>query len=76
MTVRRDQVEKILRDLAGPEAELSDDARLMDDLGLDSLDAIEVVMALEELAKRSISDSELEALTTVGDVMRLAGCAS
>jgi acyl carrier protein len=50
---------------------LADDARLKSDLGLSSLDALNLVMALEGALDSEISDSELASLSTVGDVVAL-----
>ena len=43
-------------------------ADLMEDLGADSLDAVELNMALEEACGVSIPDEELASLKTVGDI--------
>lgn len=43
-------------------------ADLMEDLGADSLDAVELNMALEEACGVSIPDEELATLKTVGDI--------
>lgn len=48
-----------------------DDARLLDDLGADSLDAVEMIMAMEEEFGVEISDAEAEDVMTVGDVVTL-----
>ena len=45
------------------------DADLEKDLGADSLDAVEVIMALEEEFDLQIPDSEAEKIATVGDVI-------
>lgn len=47
------------------------DASLTDDLGADSLDAIEVIMALEAYYDKELDDEGLENLKTVGDVVAL-----
>jgi len=49
--------------------ELTEDLNLKDDLGADSLDLFELVMALEDEYSVEIPAEELEKLTTVGDVM-------
>ena len=44
------------------------DAKLMEDLGADSLDAVELVMALEEEFGIEVPDDEAEKLTSMGDI--------
>ena len=45
------------------------DAKLIDDLGADSLDTIELVIAFEEAFEIEIEEAEAEKLVTVGDVV-------
>lgn len=52
-------------------AEVTLEARLIDDLGADSLDAIEIIMALEEHYSKELDDIEVESLKTVQDVVEL-----
>ena len=47
------------------EASIKDDASFIDDLGADSLDTVELVMALEEEFDCEIPDEEAEKITTV-----------
>lgn len=47
------------------------EASLYDDLGLDSIDLMTAVMALEERFGIQISDDELEEVTTVGEAAKL-----
>lgn len=49
---------------------VTEDAKLVEDLGADSLDVVEIVMALEEEWGIDIPDEESEKLSTVGDVVR------
>ena len=49
-------------------SELSPDANILEDLGADSLDVVEMVMAIEEAFDIEISDDAAEAMRTVGDV--------
>ena len=49
-------------------AEIKPDASILDDLGADSLDVVEMVMALEEHFDIEIPDEDVEELRTVSDV--------
>lgn len=46
------------------------EANLLDDLGADSLDLVELVMALEEEFGIEVSDDDLESMRTIDDVVR------
>jgi acyl carrier protein len=47
------------------------EARLIDDLDLDSIDAIDMVVRLQDMTGRRVAEDELRALRTVGDVVSL-----
>ncbi|MDD4956193.1 MAG: acyl carrier protein [Candidatus Omnitrophica bacterium] len=49
--------------------EVREDAKFIDDLGADSLDTVELVMALEEEFGAEIPDEDAEKLTTVGEAI-------
>jgi acyl carrier protein len=51
------------------EADVVEDASFVDDLGADSLDIVELVMALEEEFGISIPDEDAENIKTVGDAV-------
>jgi len=51
------------------ESQITPEAKFVDDLGADSLDTVELVMALEEEFDLEISDEEAEKLTTVEKVV-------
>ena len=50
--------------------EVTDQAKFVDDLGADSLDTVELVMALEEEYGIEIPDEDAEKLTTVGEAIK------
>lgn len=56
----------IVEQLGVSEAEVTKEASFTDDLGADSLDTVELVMALEEEFNTEIADEDAEKLTTVG----------
>jgi acyl carrier protein len=61
-----ERVKKIIADQLGvKEEDVIDDASFVDDLGADSLDTVELVMALEEEFSCEIPDEEAEKITTV-----------
>jgi acyl carrier protein len=55
----------IVEQLGVDEEEVTPDASFVDDLGADSLDTVELVMALEEEFETEIPDEEAEKITTV-----------
>lgn len=68
------KIKKIIVDHLGVDAaKVTDDASFIDDLGADSLDTVELVMAFEEEFGAEISDSEAEKILTVGDAIRFVG---
>ena len=66
MSSVEDQVRAIIAEQLGVKAdEIKNDASFVDDLGADSLDTVELVMALEEEFETEIPDEEAEKITTV-----------
>ena len=59
----------IVEQLGVDEEEVTPDASFVDDLGADSLDTVELVMAFEEEFGAEIPDEDAEKLTTVGAVI-------
>ena len=65
------KVKKIVADHLGiDEAKVAEDSSFIDDLGADSLDTVELVMAFEEEFGAEISDSQAEKILTVGDAIK------
>ena len=70
MAVDFEKIKKIIVDQLGvDESEVTLRASFVDDLGADSLDTVELVMALEEEFGIEIPDEDAEKLTTVGEAM-------
>ena len=66
MSSIEDRIKKIvIKQLSIQESDFGLDASLVDDLGADSLDIVELTMALEEEFKIEIPDEEAEKITTV-----------
>ena len=61
--------EIIVEQLGVAETAITPDASFIDDLGADSLDIVELIMALEEEFDLEIPDSDAEKVVTVGDVV-------
>ena len=66
-----DRVEKIVVEhLSVEEGSISDSSSFIDDLGADSLDTVELVMAFEEEFGIEIPDDAAETIQTVGDAVK------
>ena len=66
-----DRVKKIVIEHLGVDAEkVQDNASFIDDLGADSLDTVELVMAFEEEFGVEIPDDAAETIVTVGDAVK------
>jgi len=61
--------EIIIEQLGVAESAITSEASFIDDLGADSLDIVELIMALEEEFDLEIPDNDAEKVVTVGDVV-------
>ena len=67
----QDRVKEIIVEQLGVKAEqVTPEAKFIEDLGADSLDTVELVMALEEEFGQEIPDEQAEKLQSVGDVIK------
>lgn len=66
-----DRIKKIIVEQLGVnEDQVKPEAKFIEDLGADSLDTVELVMALEEKFETEIPDEDAEKLQSVGDVIK------
>jgi acyl carrier protein len=71
MATTFDRVKKIIVEQLGvDESEVTPEASITDDLGADSLDQVELVMAFETEFNIDIPDEEAEKIKTVGDAVK------
>lgn len=68
-SVERRVIEIIVEQLGVSEEEVTMEASFIDDLGADSLDLVELIMAMEEEFGLEISDEDAEKIQTVQDVV-------
>jgi acyl carrier protein len=65
-----DRIKKIIVDQLGvDESKITEDSSFVDDLGADSLDIVELIMAFEEEFDIEIPDKDVEKIKTVGDAI-------
>ena len=67
-----ERVKKIVAEQLSVKEEVSNEASFVDDLGADSLDTVELVMALEEEFECEIPDEDAEKITTVQNAIDYA----
>lgn len=75
MTTKNSEIEVRVKKIVGEqlgvkEEEITTDASFVDDLGADSLDTVELVMALEEEFETEIPDEDAEKIATVKDAVK------
>jgi acyl carrier protein len=73
----RDEVFTLIRDVMVrlfelPPEDITPDAKLVEDLELDSIDAIDMLVELQARTDKRIDEEELKKLRTVGDIVNLA----
>ncbi len=69
MAIEDDVKELIVDQLGVSEDEVTADARFIDDLGADSLDTVELIMAFEDKFGVEIPDDDAQNITTVGQAV-------
>lgn len=70
MALLDDVKEVVVEQLNVNPDEIKEDSKFVEDLGADSLDVVELVMALEEKFDIEIPDADAEKIATVGDAMK------
>jgi acyl carrier protein len=71
MSAVTEKVKKMIVDQLGvSESEVIPEAKFIDDLGADSLDIVELIMALEDEYSIEIPDEDAEKMETVGDAIK------
>ena len=67
-----DQVKDIIvKELGVSEDKVTLQARISEDLGADSIDAVELIMKLEDTFNVSVSDEQAQSIKTVNDIVKL-----
>ena len=69
-TTAKRVIDIVVKQLGVSESQVTEDARFIEDLGADSLDLVELIMAFEEEFGEDIPDEDSEKLTSVGDAIR------
>jgi acyl carrier protein len=71
MSATEEKIKSIIAEQLGVKVEeVTPQASFIDDLGADSLDTVELIMALEEEFNVEIPDEDAEKMTTVGDAIK------
>jgi acyl carrier protein len=72
-----ERIRSIVADQLGVEfVDCAADARILDDLGADSLDVVELVMALEDAFDIEVADADVEGIRTVADAAKYVSARS
>lgn len=67
-----DKIVEILSEQLGiPQSKITLDSRIVDDLGADSLDVVELLMQLEDATGKTVPDDEVTKIKTVGDLVEV-----
>jgi acyl carrier protein len=70
MSIEEKVKELIVEQLGVETSQVNEGAKFVEDLGADSLDTVELVMALEEEFSIEIPDEDAEKITSVGDAVK------
>ena len=66
-----DRIKTMIKDeLNVPEEKITMEAKLAEDLGADSIDAVELIMNIEDEFEVQVSDEEAQNIKTVGDIVK------
>lgn len=66
-----DEIAKILSEQLGiPQSKVTLESRIVEDLGADSLDVVELLMQLEDNTGKTIPDDKVVSIKTVGDLIK------
>lgn len=67
-----DKVAKILAEQLGiPQSKITLESRIVDDLGADSLDVVELLMTLEDETGKTIPDDKVAEIKTIGEIVEV-----
>ena len=67
-----EKIAKMLAEQLGiPQSKVTLESRIIDDLGADSLDVVELLMALEDETGKTIPDDEVAEIKTVGQIVEV-----
>ena len=67
-----DKVAKLLAEQLGiPQSKITPESKIVDDLGADSLDVVELLMTLEDETGKTIPDDEVSKIKTVGQIVEV-----
>lgn len=67
-----DKIAEMLAEQLGiPQSKITLESRIVDDLGADSLDVVELLMQLEDATGKSVPDEEVTKIKTVGELVEV-----